>query len=96
MYSVVTLPELDENDHAITQTVHRDTATHFIDIITGIIYEVDEYKLFELNTREGENRIGMLDFYTNELFLPENKLNLIHDIELFKNNLINLHLHRRF
>jgi len=94
MDSIITLQELDENDHEITQTVHRNTAVHFIDMITGIIYEIDEYKLFELNTREGENQIGMLDFYTNELVLPENKLNLIYDVEIFKSDLINLH--RRF
>lgn len=94
MDSIITLQELDENDHEITQTVHRNTAAHFIDMITGIIYEIDEYKLFELNTREGENQIGMLDFYTNELVLPENKLNLIYDVEIFKSDLINLH--RRF
>ena len=82
--SIRTLPDLDTHNHAELGIVEKGFITHYYDINTNLIYEADEYELFEKNNFKSSKIIGIFDIENNKKLIDKNKIGDLTQYDLQK------------
>lgn len=82
--SLRTLPELDTHNHAELGIVEKGFIAHYYDIKTNLIYEVDEYELFEMNDVRKSKIIGIYDIKNDKILIDKNKMRGLTELDLPK------------